>query len=99
MLILSASVERFGVSRMQDFHQIGPLGGFGLVVEMSVYIYIYFPFTCDSSRGAKEVAGEQWRLRANERPQKILHQMAQTDRHPDRQTSRPTERWTWRLYD
>ena len=40
-VLLSASVERFGVSHMQDFQRIGPLGRCGLVVAMSRYIYIY----------------------------------------------------------
>ena len=43
------------------FHQIGPLGQFGLVVAMSVccHLFVVVPFSYNSPRGAKEVPGEQ----------------------------------------
>ena len=41
-VLLSASVERFDVSCMRDFHRIGPLGRFNLVVAMSVCC----PYVC-----------------------------------------------------
>ena len=44
------------------FHSIGPLGRFGLVVAMSVcvFIYLYVPFPCDFFRsgGGGGVLGE-----------------------------------------
>ena len=48
-LLLSASVKRFSVSREQDFHRIGPLGRFVLVVAMSVFsccCCLSVPFSC-----------------------------------------------------
>ena len=50
-----------------NFHQLGPLGRVGLVVVMSIYVYIYIfriyvPSPCDSPRGAKKVPREQSRL-------------------------------------
>ena len=47
-VLLSASVERCFVSRMRDFHRIGPLGRFDLVVAMSIYLSIYL-FICPLS--------------------------------------------------
>ena len=41
LVLLSAFVEIFSVSRMRYFHRIGPLSRFGLLVAMSIYIYIY----------------------------------------------------------
>ena len=40
-VLLSASVEKFFVSRLQDFHRIGPLGRFGLVVSMSMCLFVF----------------------------------------------------------
>ena len=46
LVILSVSVERVGVSCMWDFHRIGPLGRFGLVVAMSVRCPLFMWFFC-----------------------------------------------------
>ena len=43
-VLLSASVKRFFVSRMQDFHRIGPLGRFDHRVAMSACMFVWRTF-------------------------------------------------------
>ena len=38
----AALMLKFSLSCMQDFHRIGPLGRFDLVVAMSVYLFVPF---------------------------------------------------------
>ena len=49
-VLRSASVERFDVSRMRDFHRIGLLGLFDLVVAKSVHMFaclsLFMQFFC-----------------------------------------------------
>ena len=65
MVVLTASVERFSVSRMLNFHQLGPLGRVGLVVDMCVCfsVSLMSPFHVIFVRGrtgAERASGVDW---------------------------------------
>ena len=62
--LLSASVERVGVSRMRDFHRIGPLGRFDLVVAVSVCQLVakLSPFHAIVLRGGTGASGPRVHL-------------------------------------
>ena len=46
MVILSASVEIFSVSRMRDFQRIGPWADSFIQLECQ-FIYLFVPFSCN----------------------------------------------------